>query len=293
MALTFSSADQAVISQASLAALKSKDKLLAMVTHNYLGADTTTRTAVRVLYQNKTTGSIWNSTTGYASQTPQTINGLDIVFTEPVFQTDEISPNQFNSYDIAQLSTVIVPNQVEAVLVACRGRVQSLVNATTFPTQYSTSGSATFDFVQSGSQECYNSGSGPASQFTVVSQRFDRSLQSSLKTDNYLVGAQIINGQFTDSYRCGNTTVVPSYDLTTYSTNAEAVVMVPDAIVAAARLPNVQQVLASVAVVDPSTNFPILHYTWIHPINQTLNFTTAVQFNAAKGRGIGARLKLN
>lgn len=291
MSLAFSNLDVPVLTAAGLKALQSKDSILNNITHNYLGADTTARTAVRVPYMNKGTGSIWASSTGYGSQN-NTVNGIDVIFTEPIFVTDEITPNQNNSYNIEYLATTLVPNQAEAVFAACRQRVEQYIDATTFPVQISGS-TGTLDMVKSGSGTIFTSGSN-AQQFVVTGQKFDQQLQSNLITLNYLAGAQIIAGNYANGYTAGYAQVTPAYDMPTNATGADAAVLIGDSILGAARIPQVHNVLSQVSVVDPRSNFPLLFFTWVNPVNQTLNFTTAVQFNTNRGRvGFGARLKVN
>jgi hypothetical protein len=295
MATTFTNADNPVFVASGLQGLKLKNSILAKVNHRYLGADTETRTAVRVPYISSIgSASVWTAgaSNGYSSNT-NTLTGLDLVFVEPIYKTFTLSPNQANSYDIGYVSTVIIPSTVEAVVEECEKQVETFLDATTLPVQY-TSSVASYDMVESGSQVCYASSSN-ADQFTVVSAKFDRQLKTDLKNSNYIVGAQVVAGSLRDGYPCGNTDVVPAYGLENFSTGADAAVITPDTILVAARMPAPLPNSSVVTqIVDPSLNFPILFFIWTHPVDGTLNFTSATQFIAGRGRtGHGARLKIN
>jgi hypothetical protein len=294
MATTLTSIDNPVLAQAGLAALKLKNTLIARVNHVYLGSDTQTRSAVRVPYITSIgTASVWSSgaSNGYTTNT-NTINGVDIVFSEPIFKTLALSPNQANSYNLPYIATTIVPALVESVVEECQKQIEVLFNSTVLPTQFSGS-IASFDLVQSGSTIVYGSSSA-APQFTAVSAKFDRQLKSDLKSNNFILASEIVGGTLRNGYPCGDSDVVPAYGMDTYATTADAAVLTPDTILAAARMPLAMPNSTVVAeFVDPSLNFPMLFFQWIGP-DGALNFTAATQFNVAAGRtGHGARLKIN
>lgn len=286
--MTFTNADIAILSESGLATLRTKNALFSRIARNF---STSTGTQVIVPYMNPDTASRWTSATGYGPESA-TITGITIQMGEPFKKSYELTPLQAGAYDFNYIATVAFPNQVGALVTECYKQYYTFVDATTTPVQYSGS-VGTYDMVSSGSQLIYTSGSS-ADQFTLAGQKFDAQLKSNLQAGNFIVGAQIINGQARNEYLCGNTTVLPSYDLTSTSTGADAVVLTPDTIVAASRLPEVNPDAQVFDVQDPMTGFAIRTFIWRHPVNHTPMMTSTVQFTAARGRsGFGARLKIN
>jgi hypothetical protein len=287
--MTFTSAEIAVLSQAGLEALRNKNGLLTKISRNF---STATGTSVLVPYMNADSASQWATATGYGPETG-TITGISITMAEPYKKSYELTPLQNGAYNFDYVATVAFPTQIACVVQECYKQIYKLVDATTFPVQQSGSAVATYDQVESGSQVVFTSGSS-AAQYCLVSQKYDKQLKSNLVAANYLVGAQVINGQARSEYICGNVDVIPAYDLTSVSTGADAVVLIPDSILAASRLPQVNPDAQVFDIVDPASGLAIRSFVWNHPVNHTPMLTSTVQFSTARGRvGFGARLKIN
>jgi len=288
--MTFTSMDIATLSNAGLAALRNRNPLFTQIARNF---STQTGNIVLVPSFTADSASLWSTSTGYGPDT-ETLTGTQVILGEPFKRTYELSPLQNQQIDFNYIATVAFPNQVGALVQECYKKYYSLVNATTIPVQISSS-VATYDLVQSGSQTIFTSGSS-SPHFTLVSQKFDNQLKSNLVALNYLAGAQVIAGDARVSYKVGASDAYAAYDLGTTSTGADAVVLTPDTIVGASRLPDVNgdgtaQVFD---IQDPMTGFAIRSFVWFHPVNKTWQLSSTVQFSAAAGRvGFGARLKIN
>lgn len=288
MAFTFTSADIAVLSDSGLTALRSKNGLLSQISRNF---STETGTQVLVPYMNADTASQWSTTTGYGPESA-TITGITIQMGEPFKKSYELSPLQAGAYNFDYIATVAFPNQIAALVLECDKKIYSFVDSTTYPTQYSQS-VANYELVESGSQAVYTSGSS-APTFTLVSQKFDKQLKTDLVNRNYLVANAVLTGQYQNTYVCGNTTVIPSYNLTDVQSTADAVTLIADSIVAGSRLPPVNDNAQVFDIQDPISGLAIRSFVWQHPVNHTPMLTSTLQFSAARGRtGFGARLKVN
>lgn len=289
--MTFTSMELAVLAESGLAALKEKNGLFTKFARNFQPKETAMGTSILVPYMAAESASLWTTSTGYGPDS-STVTGLSITFTEPVKRTNELTPLQTKAYDFSYVANVILPNQIAAVTTECYKRIFALVDATTLPTQVSSS-VATYDMVQSGSGYVFTSGSS-ATPIVLVGQKFDAQLKSNMASANYLVGANVINGNARSEYACGAADVVPAYTLPANATNADAAVLIPDSILCANAVPFVNEGSQVVDITDPTSGFTVRTFVWQHAINHTPQITTTCFFNVQRGRpGFGARLKVN
>lgn len=288
--MTFSALDIAVLTQTGLATLRNKNGLFSKIARNF---STQTGNIVLVPSFTADSASLWSTSTGYGPSAV-TMTGTPITMKEPYKLTYELTPLQSQQVDFNTVANIAFPNQIGALVQECYKQYYSNINATTVPVQFSAS-AASYDLVNSGSQVIFTSGSS-SPQFALAGQKFDLQLKSNLIALNYLAGAQAIAGNTRDGYAAGAVDVVPSYDLVSNATGADAVVLMPDTIIAGSRLPDVNgdgtaQVFD---IQDPMTGFAIRSFVWFHPVNKTWQLSSTVQFTAVPGRtGFGARLKIN
>lgn len=279
---TFSSFQNQIIAQKQLEVLNARRSAITLFTN--LIAEDAYATAVFVPY-----GSGFAANRGFGGTGAGGLSGSSVTFLEPYVSSTPVTPN-IKTSGFPNLVTTIIPNQIEAVMIGMEATLYGLINATNIPPQVSGSNAAVAMF-DSSSLIIRTSGSN-AQQYTLVSEKFDTQLKANLGAANVYVQADILTGQYVNTYKVNNSIVLPTSNLATYATGADAVTVIPDTIVWATKPADINH--GNILATSEYYGIPFVTYLDEDPVTHKLWVQTAAQVAFGVGRsGFGARLKIN